>query len=104
MHTAIQYKPDENGKFIPVGIVDTAGADPVPIDDPAALRQLAYIAEADVFRDQAVSYDAEAKALAEEGDEQAAHTATAKAVQARANYIAKKREIRERYPDAAAPK
>ncbi len=66
------------------------------------LRRAAYEAEADVFRDQAVSYEAEAKALLDEGFEQDAHAAIIKATEARANYIAKKREIRERYPDAAA--
>ncbi len=65
------------------------------------LRRAAYEAEADVFRDQAMSYEEEAIALVEEGSEEESVTVTLKAAEARAAYLAKKREIRARYPGAA---
>lgn len=66
------------------------------------LRRAAYVAEADIYRDQGISYAEEAKALSDDGRDQDAHTATVKAAEARANYLAKKEEIRARYPDTSA--
>lgn len=71
----------------------------VPAED---LRRAAYTAEADVFRDQAVSYQQEAEAWRNAGNEDRAASATDKAKEALRQYLEKKEEIRARFPEASA--
>lgn len=72
----------------------------VPGPAPEQLRNRAYAREADGFRDRALSYELEARAWREAGDELEAGKADARAKEALALYLAKKMEIRERHPDA----
>lgn len=68
---------------------------------PDKLRQLAYVREADPYKDQADNYQTEADALRDAGDEGAAVVAETKARDLRAQYLAAKQAIRGRYPDVA---
>ena len=65
-------------------------------------RREAYEQEADCFRDQAISYEEEGKAWTEAGDAKRAEEALENARLARVEYLARKKEIRERYPDPDA--
>ena len=84
---------------LPEGWSDTP---PVPPDTrtPEEKRRAAYFMEADVFRNEALSYQAEADAWRRAENEERAAEADAKADAALAAYLAKKEEIRARYPDA----
>jgi hypothetical protein len=98
-------EPDQNDQPLPdcpPGFYRRWGATGWELVAAKDLRQAAYEAEADVFRDQAISYDEEAKALSDDERGQEAHTATVLAAEARANYLAKKQEIRERFPEGVA--
>lgn len=74
-----------------------------PIPDtrtPEQKRQDAYMTEADVYRDQALSYEVEAAACRLDGDLAAAVEAETKMNAALRLYRARKEDIRTRYPDA----
>lgn len=87
-----QIAADESKNMIPVYTeeadcirVSYVEGDPEPQPDPEQLRQMAYRAEADQYLLAYEGYIAEGKIA--EADEQ------------KALYLAKKAEIRERYPD-----
>lgn len=75
---------------------------PVPPDTrtPEQKRQDAYMTEADVYRDQALSYEVEAAACRLDGDLAAAVEAETKMNAALRLYRDRKEDIRTRYPDA----
>jgi hypothetical protein len=75
--------------------------EPEPLDEriPAEKRRETYAAEADAFAREAFHYQTEADALHEAGDLAGAAAAEEKARGLRAQYLAKKREIRDRFPD-----
>lgn len=83
---------------LPEGWSDTP---PIPPDTrtPEDKRHDAYIAEADIFRDEAMSYQLEADAWRLEGNLEKAAEAEAERDEALKAYLAKKEEIRARYPD-----
>lgn len=69
------------------------------LNAPEAKRERAYVAEADPIRDRAMSYRMEADGWRLEGNEAKALEAEAKRDDALREYVAKKEEIRGRYPD-----
>lgn len=83
---------------LPEGWSDTP---PMPPDNrmPEEKRRAAYFREADAIRNEALSYQAEADAWRLAGNEARASAAETKAAASLAEYLAKKEEIRERYPD-----
>jgi len=72
---------------------------PPPEPTPAEKRRQAYVREADGYRDSALSYMLEAKAAEADGDGAEAEAALERMGAMLFSYIAKKREIRARYPD-----
>lgn len=73
--------------------------DPIDTRTPEERREAAYVAEADIYRDKAISYEVEAEACRLDGDLAAALAAEEKMNAALRLYRAKKEEIRARYPD-----
>ena len=71
--------------------------EPAGILTPEESRRLAYEAEADPLRDQAVSYQLEGDAWEARGDDERAEIAWAKAADFMAKYLDVKESIRARY-------
>ena len=95
--TAVGHMDEGGVRFVPDPVASAALPANLP---PEGRRRLAYEQEADVYRDQAISYEVEAEAWALEGNEPMAQAARAKADASRREYLARKQEIRRAFPDA----
>lgn len=79
----------------PLGIVNAN-------ESPEKKRRAAYEAEADIFRDEALSYRLEAEAWMLENNGEVAAAAECRFREALGKYLDRKREIRARYPESPA--
>ncbi len=84
---------------LPKGWSTEAPPPPPDTRTPEEKRQATYEAEADPISQRIIGYHNEAEALRAEGDEAAAAECDAKAAALLKEFLAKKQEIRERYPD-----
>lgn len=95
---------DVNGNLVGDTIDDAATEKLMGDRTPESDRRRAYEAEADGIRDQALSYLLERDAWNAMGKAERAGAADAKATIAMADYLAKKEEIRARFPESQSDK
>ncbi len=98
-YVAGQYTEIKSPGPLPEGWSTEPPPPPPDTRTPEEKRQAAYAAEADPIRQRIDGYRTEAEALRMEGDDEAAAECEAKAAALMRDFLAKKQDIRARYPD-----